>query len=336
MEVSLDIVTSHEMMQIGLAWAGYDSYRQSRVQRTTNLTRFKSHYGSLPIVCAQIWEDLQTTKLPEARVERNYLDLKYFLLAMNWLYRYDTDEELSGTFGRCTKTLRKWKWFYVQKIAALKDQKVRRCTLKGRGTVNFRISSRFFLLPFTQIVWPDRWDPDHPDFDLNEIIFITVDGTLCPIHEVKTHPTMTKDPKYFSFKHNHAGLLYEVAMSIHEDKCVWIHGPIPGGETNDKGVFNRKLKAMIPPGMRALGDSGYAGDPEKVTLKYAQDSPTVRKFKRRALARHEKFNGRLKEFDCLSSTFHHNKGLHGRTFEAVAVINQYKMELGSPLFEGGV
>ena len=148
-----------------------------------------------------------------------------------------------------------------------------------------------FLVSFTQIVWPDRWDPDHPDFDSNEIIFITVDGTLCPIHEVKTHSTMTKDPKYFSFKHNHAGLLYEVAMSIDEDKCVWINGPIPGGETNDKGLFNRKLKGMIPPGIRALGDSGYGGDPEKVTLKYAQDSATVQKFKRRALARHEKFNG---------------------------------------------
>ena len=193
-----------------------------------------------------------------------------------------------------------------------------------------------FLVSFTQIVWPDRWDPDHPDFDSNEIIFITVDGMLCPIHEVKTHSTMTKDPKYFSFKHNHAGLLYEVAMSIYEDKCVWINGPIPGGETNDKGLFNRKLKGMIPPGMRALGDSGYGGDPEKVTLKYAQDSATVRKFKRRALARHEKFNGRLKEFNCLSSTFRHGEDVHGRTFEAVAVVNQYKMELGSPLFEGGV
>ena len=152
--VEIDILTSHEIMQLGLTWAGYDRYRQSRVQRATNLTRFKSHYGSLPIVCAQIWEDLQTTELPEARVERNYLDLKYFLLAMNWLYRYDTDEELSATFGHCSKTLRKWKWFYVGKIAALKEQKVERYTLKGRGGVNLRVCSRLFLCHLHRLSGP--------------------------------------------------------------------------------------------------------------------------------------------------------------------------------------
>ena len=90
----------------------------------------------------------------EARVERNYLDLKYFLLAMNWLYRYDMDEELSATFGHCSKTLRKWKWFYVGKIAALKEQKVERYTLKGRGGVNLRVCSRLFLCHLHRLSGP--------------------------------------------------------------------------------------------------------------------------------------------------------------------------------------
>ena len=126
MSPAVDVVTytSHEIMRLGLNWTGYDRYRQGRVQHATNIARFQSHYGSTPVVCAQIWEDLQTTEIPEARVERKHLDLKYFLCAMNFLFRYETDEELSGKFTRCSKSLRNWKWFYVGKVAALKGKKV--------------------------------------------------------------------------------------------------------------------------------------------------------------------------------------------------------------------
>jgi hypothetical protein len=187
-------------------------------------------------------------------------------------------------------------------------------------------------------VWPERWDPGHPEFDRCEIVILSVDGTMCPFHEVKTHATKTKDPLYFSFKHNRAGLLYEVGMSIHEERCVWINGPYPGGKTNDKGVFNDKLRAKIPVGKRVLGDSGYDSkiDSDIVTTKRVQDSQVVRKFKRRALSRHEKFNSRLKTFACLSTVSRHSEDVHKSTFEAVAVICQYQLELGSPLFEGGV
>jgi hypothetical protein len=138
---------------------------------------------------------------------------------------------------------------------------------------------------------------------------------MCPFHEVKTHPTKTKNPLYFSFKHKRAGLLYEVGMSIHEERCVWINGPYPGGKTNDKGVFNDKLRAKIPAGKRVLGDSGYDSkrDSDIVTTKRVKDSAVVRKVKRRVLARHE--------------------DVHKSAFEAVAVICQYQLELGSPLFE---
>ena len=50
----------------GLVWAGYDRSRQESVKESTNIGRFKSKYGSTPLVCAQIWEDLQTTEIPEA------------------------------------------------------------------------------------------------------------------------------------------------------------------------------------------------------------------------------------------------------------------------------
>jgi len=59
--------------------------------------------------------------------------------------------------------------------------------------------------------------------------------------------------------------------------------------------------------------------------------------KGRALARHEKFNGQLKNFACLSEHFRHgNDGAqmfdkHKMCFEALAVICQHQLENGSPL-----
>jgi len=128
--MELSILTSDFLMWHGLQWVGYDERRQKKAQRSTNIDRFTKHYGPEPFTCAHIWEDFQTTAIPEARVDRKDLDLKYFLMALHWLYRYDSDEELSGTFDRCKKIVAKWKWFYVAKVAALKGQKV--SSLPGR------------------------------------------------------------------------------------------------------------------------------------------------------------------------------------------------------------
>lgn len=45
------ILTSDEVLRTGLEVIGFDHPRQTNVRRReTNLDRFKSHYGSLPIV----------------------------------------------------------------------------------------------------------------------------------------------------------------------------------------------------------------------------------------------------------------------------------------------
>jgi len=79
---------------------------------------------SNPIVYAQIWEDLQTMEIPEARIDKKTMDLNYFLMGLRFLKRYPTECELAGTFKICEKTARTWAWFYAQKIQALKGQKV--------------------------------------------------------------------------------------------------------------------------------------------------------------------------------------------------------------------
>ena len=92
------IRTSLEMMARGLELAGFDERRQESVRYDENLERFKSYYGSKPIVYAHIWEDLQTTDIAEARIEaKNQKDLDHFFMALCFLTVYKTEKQHGAT-----------------------------------------------------------------------------------------------------------------------------------------------------------------------------------------------------------------------------------------------
>ena len=120
----LVILTADQILRTGLLVVGFSDRRIQNVERAKSLERFRTAYGSNPIVYAQIWEDLQTTEIPEARIDKKTMDLNYFLMWLRFLKRYPTECELAGTFKICEKTARTWAWFYAQKIQALKGQKV--------------------------------------------------------------------------------------------------------------------------------------------------------------------------------------------------------------------
>ena len=127
------VLTPDQFLRKGLQLVGYSRRRQRRVCRATNLMRFRKHYGSNPIVYAQIWEDMQTTDIPEARIDARRHCPDSFLMAIHFLARYATDEEQSAIFKLCDRTIRDWKWFYAKKVQALKGQKVSAdasCSLK--------------------------------------------------------------------------------------------------------------------------------------------------------------------------------------------------------------
>ena len=116
------ILTVNEMMQKGLELSGFALCRQQKVDPKTNLRRFKAYYGSAPIVYAQIWEDLQTTDIPEASISDENIDS--FLMTMHFLKCYPTEVQLAGTFKICERTAREWGWYYAKKVQALKSEKV--------------------------------------------------------------------------------------------------------------------------------------------------------------------------------------------------------------------
>ena len=299
--------------------AGLDLvFTQQRINRVkgdpalskTNEQRFKDHYGASHFVAANIWEDLQRTNIPEARVSSKTLSIDYFLEALNFLYRYKRESERESTFDKSPKTLRKWCWYYLEKIQALKNEK---------------------------IVFP-------ADFKETDVWIMTVDGTHALINE-PIHSVFSQDSKFFSHKKKHAGLSYELGIHLFESKLIWMNGPYPAG-LNDKSIFaNGGLKAKLAAiGKKALGDKGYTGHPKECSTFNAQDCDAVKNLKSRAQMRHEQFNGMLKEFSCLDDRFRHlgepeeENGVRSykkfkTCFECCAVICQYRMEHGEPLFD---
>ena len=114
---------------------------------------------------------------------------------------------------------------------------------------------------------------------------------------------------------------------------MWLNGPFKAAK-HDKTIFRRKgLKDKIPPGKRVIGDKGYCGMPDIISTPNLHDAEELRRFKSHTRARHESFNARLKTFRCLDVRFRHGVKKHKIVFEAVAVICQYQLENGSPLFD---
>jgi hypothetical protein len=267
---------------------------------------FHEHYGSSHIVLANIWNDLTTTLIDDARLDdkdKSESGFKMFLIASFFLYTYPKNRGLMASrFLMCTKYCggeRLWKW--VTKIGALKVEKI-------------------------------RWD-DLLDDPESETFIITVDGTDFRTWEPK-HPTYNQDKKQCSQKHNHAAKKFEIGLSVYRAQCVWISGPHRGGK-HDMEIFREGLKHMIAPGKRVIADRGYQTnreDEKMLSLPSHLDSKELYRFKSRARLRHETFNGRVHAFKSMSDTFRHGEKKLRQVFEAVTVTVQYQMDNGAEIF----
>jgi len=290
-----EIVPPSAVLSRGLSLVGFDERRQGSVRRSKNIERFCTHCGSKPTVYAKLWSDLQQTAIPTAKIDLNddHTCLEHLLMAVHFLKCYQKDNQSEATFKLSNTTIRKWVWFYVKKIQAMKEEK---------------------------IVWPNNWGTNFT---------FTVDGVHCRIYE-PGHGQHSKNPAYYSHKFKQAGLAYEIALSVFDNKCVWMNGPFAAGK-NDVSIFRSALKNRMNPGELGIADKGYRGEAERLTVQTSSDAPEVREFKSRALARHEKFNAQLKNFGCLSEQFRHGIEKHQMCFQAVAVTCQHQLENGSPL-----
>jgi DDE superfamily endonuclease len=297
----VDIQTAAEILTMGLLAKGFSEERLGKNNTDRKYEWFQSAFGCSPVVVARMWTDLQTTEVEEARVDAKEGSIKDFLNTLDWLKSYQSETQREGPTGLSSKTLRKRCWSYCRKLQALKAEKI------------------FFPL-------------DYPD---DTIWIMTVDGTHFAVNEPR-HAEFSQDKKHFSHKKGRAGWSYELGICLYSSNLIWMNGPFPAGQ-NDKTIFAKpeglkdKLKTL---GLKAIGDKFYNGHLDEVSIFNRMDSPEVKKFKGRALLRHESFNSLLKHFAILDDRFRHvGRESFATCFEAVAVICQYRIELECPLYD---
>ena len=92
----LIIYTADEVLRIGILLLGFQEKQLHQWVKQTSLDKFRNHFGIKPHIVAQIWEDLQTTDIDEARLDvepAKHRSMDNFLYALHFLKRYDTEPE---------------------------------------------------------------------------------------------------------------------------------------------------------------------------------------------------------------------------------------------------
>lgn len=292
------ILTPEDCLREGLALWPIRAWKVENANDEVNVARFRSQYGVSPTVCAQVWHDLQSTTIQDAVVPIEKRKIKYLFLAFYFLRKYPTARDCEILLDIGETAAREWTKFFLQKIAALQALKI-------------------------------KWSDVLID---GQTWVMTVDGTHCWTKE-PGHPVYSHDRKAHSHKLNTAGLTYELGVLL-TGSLVWINGPFKAG-TNDLEIFLQPggLKArLLQAGKKAIGDKGYRGHHEAVSTQNSTDDRPIRKFKTRALNRHEKINGRIKMFKCMTDRFRHSTEYHNLCFRCCCVLTVYDTDT-NPLYD---
>ena len=94
-----------------------------------------------------------------------------------------------------------------------------------------------------------------------------------------------------------------------------------------------------PDHVKLVGDSGYEGQPDKVTTTSDAHAAETKNLFKRIKSALETCNGRFKNFNVVSHSFCHGTGTEDKlkkvkcSFGACAVLVQYDIENGHSLFE---
>ena len=97
----------------------------SKIQRLHNVmteTDFKSHFGITPTVYILTFSLLKGGNEYDPYPE--HLAHSDLLYALDFMKRYGVEKIIATRYGKTTKTVRKWIWIYVKKIASLKTKVV--------------------------------------------------------------------------------------------------------------------------------------------------------------------------------------------------------------------
>ena len=294
-----------QFLQLGLKLrSNGNSSRWQTAKYMRQLELFQSAYTVHPRALTNIWIDLQTNPFEYNRIDASTKP-EHLLLVYRWLSLYETEKDLSQTYGFGEKSIRRWCKDLTQKIAALRKIKI---------------------------------DPNWEDDD-NVLLSTTVDGIHYKIDEPRPFSTLFK-----SHKEGTAGLSYEYALYTHKDKIAWVNGPYPAG-LPDISIFREKLLPAVEKKQtdrnnefRVIADDGYTANNllHAVSLRNELDPKQVEYYKDRSLSRQEKLNGLTKCYKVLQMSFRHDRGninhdfpRHKAVVEAICVTVQVELDVGT-------
>lgn len=303
----ITILSVGDIICAGLTYVHFGKDRQDTVNLDENKERFRDHYGVPADAALPMFNDLKD-KYPKIR-------FKYILMAMHWLKVYGTERQMSGTWGYGDlKHIRETVKDHVRKIASLEKDKI---VFGG--------------------------------FDDGEIYVIGLDGVHFRTQEFRLNPSTA----WFDFKSASPGLAYLFAMAISRPAIVFNSGPYPasvhdinifrGGKSDqDKKDWEQDSLYFrmdeLGQGKKGVGDSGFAGEPDKVVTTKTYQSKDFKEFLARVKNRQESLHIRLQAFNVLENRFRHGKStedkkeLHGLCVSAILVMVQYDFETTRPPF----
>ena len=275
---------SNAMAVIAIAVLEMPSYSEKRQDEA-----FRSFFGVPLNVIVSVWNRIQPS------VDEPGAHPKHLLWALVFLKTYATTAVHCRIVGwPDPKTYRKWSWYFLEKIAALKHDII-------------QLDNRF------------------KDYDGSSHCLISVDGIDCMVNEPWPFST-----DMYSQKFNGPAVKYEVGVSIVTGHIVWINGPFKAS-VNDSTICKNKLLTLLATDEGVEVDGGYKGS-DKFKTPTVASSRQARKQKSVVRGRHENVNSRLKIFNVLNIPFRHlnprNKMMekHGLCFDSVAVLTQLKFE----------
>ena len=262
--------------------------------------QFRQAFGIGAETIVDVFADLQNVDIMGEEMVIRDPSLYDFMMALRWLRVYDKEHNHAGFWDMSENSAREKTWKYVLACQRLVQHKV-------------------------------KWICNDPDNLPEEMFIASVDGVHCQISEIRTNPS--KD--ICSYKNKKPGLVYEIAVAVYNDSLVWINGPFPAG-MSDLKVFRAGLKQKIPEGKRLIADQGYVAESRICSTRNPLDTPSVKELKKRAKARHETFNRRLKAWEILNQRFRCTRDplpKHKAVFKACSVLVQYDVEKSHPLFK---
>jgi hypothetical protein len=293
------ILSVNDVLQRGLQYLRIDD--EGKLSQNRRVEEFHKHYGSEPLVVANVWYDLTVFhKLSDKQQRRG---MHTFMMAAFFLWCYPKNAnvlasrfDVSPCYARGERI-----WVWVEMIAGLKAKVIK---------------------------WPSELDSAEA-----QIFAVSVDGTDFKVWE-KKHHTLPKDTTQCSHKMRHGALKYQLVISVHTAQCVGIYGPVRGGVSDKTMLTASGVLQKLKKGKLAIVDGGYKDKriADKLSWPNPHDAPEVHNFKSRARLRHETFNGRIQFFKILCDVFRHPGKKHKVVMEAVCVIVQYQMDNGSPIY----